>query len=311
MHRLQSVSAGHVVGVDIGGTKLLAGAVGPGLEVHHQTRRDVWNVSLAALVDAIASAVEEIAAAVGPVEAVGLGVPCTIDRRTGIAVQAVHLPITDVHLAAVVGERVGVPVVVDNDANCAVLAEARFGVARGLSEIVLLTLGTGIGGGLVLGGELYRGAVGAGAEMGHMVIDMDGPPCQGNCPNRGCLEALASGTALVREAALRVARRPDTPLGLALEEGELLTGRARDRARVPRRPGGARRDRDGRAAARRRPLEPREHLQPRDDRDRRRRDRRGRAPARAGPRGARRPRARAGARPRAGGGGGVRRPRPA
>ena len=224
MHRLQSVSAGHVVGVDIGGTKLLAGAVGPGLEVAHQTRRDVWNVSLAALVDAIASAVEEIAAAVGPVEAVGLGVPCTIDRRTGIAVQAVHLPITDVHLAAVVGERVGVPVVVDNDANCAVLAEARFGVARGLSEIVLLTLGTGIGGGLVLGGELYRGAVGAGAEMGHMVIDMDGPPCQGNCPNRGCLEALASGTALVREAALRVARRPDTPLGLALEEGELLTG---------------------------------------------------------------------------------------
>ena len=225
MHRLQSVSAGHVMGVDIGGTKLLAGAVGPGLEVAHQTRRDVWNVSLAALVDAIASAVEEIAAAVGPVEAVGLGVPCTIDRRTGVAVQAVHLPITDVHLAAVVGERVGVPVVVDNDANCAVLAEARFGVARGLSEVVLLTLGTGIGGGLVLGGELYRGAVGAGAEMGHMVIDMDGPPCQGNCPNRGCLEALRVG--LRRSCARRRCAWPAGPTrrsGSRSRRGELLTG---------------------------------------------------------------------------------------
>ena len=88
----------------------------------------------------------------------------------------------------------------------------------------MLTLGTGIGGGLVLGGRIQRGWIGAGAEFGHMVIDMDGPPCQGNCPNRGCLEVMASGSALVREAALRVARRPDTPLGHALEEGRPLTG---------------------------------------------------------------------------------------
>ena len=67
----------------------------------------------------------------------------------------------------------------------------------------MLTLGTGIGGGLVLGGEVYRGWIGAGGELGHMVIDMDGPPCQGNCPNRGCLEVMASGSALVREASLR------------------------------------------------------------------------------------------------------------
>jgi glucokinase len=88
----------------------------------------------------------------------------------------------------------------------------------------MLTLGTGIGGGLVLGGELYRGAVGAGAEMGHMVVEIDGPPCQGFCPNHGCLESVASGTALVREAALAVASRPDTALGRALEDGRPLTG---------------------------------------------------------------------------------------
>jgi glucokinase len=121
-------------------------------------------------------------------------------------------------------ERLEVPVVVDNDANCAVLAEARAGAGAGCSEVVMLTLGTGIGGGLVLGGELYRGAIGGGGELGHMVVDHDGRPCHGNCPNRGCLETLASGTALVREASLAVARRPDTPLGRALEEGRELTG---------------------------------------------------------------------------------------
>ena len=97
-------------------------------------------------------------------------------------------------------ERLGLPVFVDNDANVAALAEHRFGAARGTRYAVMLTIGTGIGGGLVLDGELYRGCAGAGAELGHMVIDLNGPPCQGNCPNRGCLESVASGTALVREA---------------------------------------------------------------------------------------------------------------
>jgi glucokinase len=121
-------------------------------------------------------------------------------------------------------ERLGIPVVVDNDGNCAVLAEARFGAGGGAGDVVMLTLGTGIGGGLVLGGALQRGWIGAGGELGHIVIDMDGPPCQGNCPNRGCLEVMASGSALVREASLRVARRPDTALGRALEDGRELTG---------------------------------------------------------------------------------------
>jgi glucokinase len=141
-----------------------------------------------------------------------------------MAVQAVNVPLKDVAFADVMSERLGVPVVVDNDANCHTVCESRLGIAQGATEVALLTLGTGIGGGLLLRGEIYRGWINGGAEMGHMVVEMNGRPCQGNCPNWGCLESVASGSALVREASLAVARRPDTALGHALEEGRELTG---------------------------------------------------------------------------------------
>jgi len=214
-----------VIGVDLGGTNLLAGAVGPDLGVHHRVRRQAFGLDQPTLMATIVDAVQEAATAAGAdVAAVGLGIPVTLDRRSGEAVYSTHLPIAGMPFAAVMSERLGLPVAVDNDGNCAVLAEARHGAAQGAEDVVMLTLGTGIGGGLVLGGRVQRGWIGAGAEFGHMVIDMDGPPCQGNCPNHGCLEVMASGSALVREAALRVGRRPDTPLGHALEEGRALTG---------------------------------------------------------------------------------------
>ena len=215
-----------VIGVDLGGTKLLAGAVDPErLTVHHRARREAFGLNQAALIETVVEAVEEASDAVGgQVDAVGFGIPCTFDRRTGIAVQAVNLPLADLPFADLMSERLGLPVEVDNDANCAVWAETVAGAAKGATDVAMLTIGTGIGGGLVLGGRLYRGWVGAAAELGHMVVDIDGPPCQGNCPNWGCLEAVASGSALVREAALRVARQPDTPLGRALEDGRPLTG---------------------------------------------------------------------------------------
>jgi glucokinase len=214
-----------VIGVDLGGTKLLAGAVDEDLAVHHRARRPVFGIGQSELVEMCVEAVQEASQQVGGrVDAVGFGIPCTFDRRTGLAVQAVNLPLFDLPFAEVMSERLGLPVSVDNDGNCSALAEARFGVGRGTSDLVMLTIGTGIGSGMVLDGELYRGWIGGGAEIGHMVVDIDGPPCQGNCPNWGCLESVASGTALVREVALRVARRPDTPLGRALEAGEELTG---------------------------------------------------------------------------------------
>ena len=131
--------------------------------------------------------------------AIGIGIPATIDHERGVAVSAVNLPIEDLPLRDLVAERTGLPAFVDNDANVAALAEFLYGAAKGAQNVVMLTIGTGIGGGLILGGELYRGSTGAGAELGHFTIEIDGPRCQGNCPNHGCVETMASGTAIGRE----------------------------------------------------------------------------------------------------------------
>jgi glucokinase len=213
------------IGVDMGGSKLLAGAVDRDLSVHHRAQRTLSGLDQAALLDIAVDAVEDLRAlAGGEVAAVGFGIPSLIDQRTGRAVIAVNLPLADVLFGEVMAERLGLPVFVDNDANMAALAEHRAGAAFGCSEAVLLTVGTGIGGGLIIRGELYRGATGAGAELGHTVIDMNGPPCQGNCPNHGCVEAMASGTALAREAVRIAGERPGSALAGALEDGHALVG---------------------------------------------------------------------------------------
>ena len=214
-----------VIGVDMGGTKLLAGAVDEGLSVHRRVQRGVTGLDQTTLLETVVDAVQEVRDSAGAeVEAVGFGIPCLIDHTTGRALLAVNLQLEDVDFGEVMAERLGLPVFVDNDANVAMLAEHQAGAAQGAEHAVLLTIGTGIGGGLILGGELYRGSIGTGAELGHVVIEMDGPRCQGNCPNRGCVEALASGTALAR-VALRIAREhPDSGLGLALADGRELLG---------------------------------------------------------------------------------------
>jgi glucokinase len=214
-----------VVGVDLGGTKLLAAAVDRDLAVHHRALRPALGIAQPELLDLCADAVGEAReAAPGPVRGVGFGIPCLIDQRRGMAVMAVNLPLHDVRFRDVMAERLGLPVWVDNDANVAALAEHRYGAARGTREAVVLTIGTGIGGGLILHGEPYRGATGAGAELGHMVVDMDGPRCQGNCPNHGCLEAVASGTALAREARRQAEAWPDSALRRARGAGREITG---------------------------------------------------------------------------------------
>ena len=222
------MATGCVIGVDLGGTKLLAGAVDPELTVHHRATRPTRAADAAAVLETVVSAVSEVRDAIesasGSVEAVGIGIPCLIDAERGIAVMATHLPIVDLPFGDLLAERVGLPVFVDNDANGAMLAEWRFGAARGARDAALLTLGTGIGGGLVVGGALQRGSQGAGAELGHMVVQADGPRCNGNCPSRGCLEAVASGTALVREARRIAAQRPRSGLGRARGAGREISG---------------------------------------------------------------------------------------
>src|SRR3954467_14164294 len=219
------MAEGYVIGVDLGGTKLLAGAVGADLSVIYRTNRLVYGLSQDELVQMVADAASVIRHAVpGEIVGMGFGIPCTFDSRIAVAVQAVNVPLKDIAFGEVMTQHLQMPVVVDNDANCHIVCESRIGIAQGATEGALLTLGTGIGGGLLLRGEVYRGWIMGGAEMGHMVVEMNGRPCQGNCPNWGCLESVASGTALVREASLAVARRPDTALGHALENGRELTG---------------------------------------------------------------------------------------
>jgi glucokinase len=214
-----------VIGVDLGGTKLLAGVVDADLNVHHRVRRPAQGLTQPELLDAIVGAVEEArAAAPSEVVAVGFGIPCLIDQRRGVATMAVNLPIRDVPFRDLMAERLGLPVEIDNDGNVAALAEHRAGAARGTSHAVLLTVGTGIGGGVILDGASYGGAIGAAPELGHVTIDVDGPPCQGNCPNNGCLETLASGTALAREGRRIAAEQPQSALGRALVVGREITG---------------------------------------------------------------------------------------
>ena len=214
-----------VIGVDLGGTKLLAGAVAPDLGIHHRVQRSVTGLDQQALLDVAVQAVTEtIAAVTTPIEAVGFGIPVLIDRGTGRAVVGVNTLLHDIAFAEVMSQRLGLPVFVDNDGNCAALAEHRAGACRGYSEAIVVTLGTGIAGGLILRDEIYRGALGAAGELGHMVIELDGPPCHGNCPNHGCAEVYVSGTALVQEAQRLGAIRPGSGLQRALSEDRTLAG---------------------------------------------------------------------------------------
>jgi glucokinase len=214
-----------VIGVDIGGTKLAAGVVDDRLQIHQRLQRSMRGQDTPALLDTIAAAVQELVNTTrGEIAAVGFGIPSLIDRRSGTSVVAVNLPLTDVRFGALMAERLDLPVFVDNDGNVAALAEHRAGAAIGVDHMLLIGLGTGIAGGLILNGQLYRGWLGSGAELGHMVIDINGPRCQGNCPNHGCFEAMASGTALAREAQLFATVQPESALGHALRDGRELDG---------------------------------------------------------------------------------------
>ena len=217
------MAAGSVIGVDLGGTKLLAGVVDEALTVHHRAQRRARGADEAEVLDTIVGAVREVLDASGvPIRGVGFGIPSLVDPATGTAQSTVHLPLRGVPFRDVMAERLGVPVWVDNDANAALLAEHRAGAAAGAAEAVMLTLGTGIGGAIVVGGRLYRGANGGAGEFGHTIVDPHGIRC--DCGNVGCLETIVSGRALGRAAERAAREAPDSGLGLAREMGRELTG---------------------------------------------------------------------------------------
>ena len=181
----------NVIGVDVGGTKILAGVVErDGTVVTHREYPTPLE-SEAELLDGLEAAVRELLDE--SVGAVGFGIPSRIDQRAGVAIGSVNIPLVDVPFREVMRQRLGLPVEIDNDANAAAIAEWKVGAGRGTTDMIMLTLGTGVGGGLILGGRPYRGSIGAGGELGHLVIVHDGALC--SCGGHGHLESYVSGKA--------------------------------------------------------------------------------------------------------------------
>lgn len=222
----------HVIGVDLGGTKIRAGVVDRAGVVSTQVEVPTPAASEETVLEALAEVVGQLLPH-GAV-AIGFGVPGNLDRRTGILCRATNLPLDEVDLQAWAAARFALPVGVENDANAAALAEWRLGAGRGTQNLIMLTLGTGVGGGIVIDGHLYRGW----AELGHIVVELDGPPCQGNCHGRGHLEGVASGLAADRAARelfgadanahvlVERARAGEEPARVALERIGRLLGAA-------------------------------------------------------------------------------------
>ncbi len=221
----------NVIGVDVGGTKILAGVVSRDGTVSRTCEYPTPLSSEESLLDALEAAVRDLLD--DSVAAVGFGVPSRIDQRVGVAIASANIPLVDVPLRDLMRERLGLPVAIENDANAAAIAEWVAGAGRGTSDMVMLTLGTGVGGGLILGGRPYRGSIGAGVELGHVVLVHDGLPC--SCGGRGHLESYVSGTAadaIAREAfgpeadahqLVRLAREGDpTAVELLAEIGRKL-----------------------------------------------------------------------------------------
>jgi glucokinase len=186
------VKALRAIGVDIGGTKVLAALVTPDGEIEDRVERPTAVSSAEQLIMELDGAVETLRNG-REVAALGFGIPSLIDRRNGRVLTSVNLPLSHIDFRDRMAKRHGLAVGIDNDANAAAIGEWRAGAARGADNVVMLTLGTGVGGGLILDGRPYRGATGAGAELGHVVVDVDGPLCP--CGGRGHLEAVASGRA--------------------------------------------------------------------------------------------------------------------
>lgn len=201
---------GVTIGVDVGGTTVAAGLVAPDGRVleHHQapTHARGPGTALETIGELLERLFEQARARGVRVTGVGVGVPGIVDAERGTVGVDIHYApeLAGAPLGRMLGDRLGVPVFVDNDVNALALGEWTWGAGRGTRSLVVLALGTGVGGGIVLDGRLHRGQAGFGGELGHVPIDFDGPPCV--CGGRGCLKAYVSGTDIALRAGARLGR---------------------------------------------------------------------------------------------------------
>jgi glucokinase len=210
------------IGIDIGGTKIAGGVVTAAGRILHRTRVPTPPYDQAATLAALLAAVDELRAGHPRVEAIGVGAAGLVEWPGGRARWAPHNTYRRMELRRLLHERTGLPTTVDNDANAAAWAEARFGAGTGSDDLVLVTVGTGIGGGLVLDGRLYHGESGFAGELGHLIVAPDGDRCA--CGNRGCLEAMASGSTLGRLGREAAAGDPGGRLATLAGRPGLVTG---------------------------------------------------------------------------------------
>ncbi|HEX2174348.1 MAG TPA: ROK family glucokinase [Nocardioidaceae bacterium] len=221
------------IGVDVGGTKIAAGVVDESGRIVERVRVDSPAADTEAMEDAIADAVRDLCRR-HEVEAVGIGAAGFIDATRSTVLFAPNVAWRDEPLRTEIEARVDLPVKVENDANAAAWGEFQYGAGHDVDDLLLVTVGTGVGGGLVLDGELYRGGFGIAAEIGHMRVVPGGRLC--GCGNRGCWEQYASGKAMMRE--VHEVARAGSPLSGALLEraggtvdditGEMVTEAARE-----------------------------------------------------------------------------------
>ncbi|HKA61816.1 MAG TPA: ROK family protein [Methylomirabilota bacterium] len=202
--------AGITIGVDVGGTTVAAGLVGPDGQVleHAQapTHARGEGRALDTILDLLARLQDSARARGVTVTGVGVGVPGVVESDRGtIGAEIHHVPeLAGVPIRERLAQPLGLPVFVDNDVNVLALAEWMWGAGRGARSLVMLALGTGVGGGIILDGRLHRGHAGFGGELGHVPVQFDGPPCI--CGGRGCLKAYVSGTDIARRGSERLGR---------------------------------------------------------------------------------------------------------
>ncbi len=210
-----------IIGLDLGGTKIAAAlATADGQVLRRHRVPTPARQGPDAVVVALRQAIEQLGKTdVGQVSAIGVGAPGPYNSQLQVVSSSPHLAgWQDVPLKQMLEDRLGTLTFVDNDANVAALGEHRFGAGIGTNHMIYITVSTGIGGGLILGGKLYTGASGAAGEIGHMTVEVNGPRCQ--CGNYGCWEALASGTALAREAVRKLEAGAESRI-LELAGGDL------------------------------------------------------------------------------------------
>ncbi|MDR2267177.1 MAG: ROK family protein [Christensenellaceae bacterium] len=219
----------YYIGIDIGGMSLKGGIVSEdGRVLKKDTVKTVVGDSQALIKNAEELCLKLLYNVPVDVEAIGLGIPGTINEKNGVIVYSNNIKIEDVHICEELNKRLGFPVWADNDANCAALGETLFGGAKGKKNVIFITLGTGVGTGIIVDGKVMAGFGGAGAEGGHMVIKSGGIPC--NCGRRGCWEAYASATGLIRETKKCIDKYPDSELARIAEGDGRVSGRTAFRA---------------------------------------------------------------------------------